>query len=125
MGQKSFFDADERLKSLSRLGDPLEPLKALIPWEPFRPLLKGVHEKERKSKAGRKPFDARLMFQVLVLQSLYNLADEQVEFQIRDRLSCMRFLGLGVEDTVPDATTVWNFRERLNALGLLKPLFEL
>ena len=108
MGQMSFFDADERLRSLSRMGDPLEPLKALIPWEPFRPLRKGVHEKKRKSNAGRKPFEALRMFQVVVLQSLYNLADEQVEFQIRDRLSFMRFLGLGVEDTVPDATTwVW------------------
>lgn len=125
MGQMSFFDIDERLKSLSRMRDTLEPLKALIPWEQFRPLLKGVHEKERKSNAGRKPFDALLMFKVLVLQSLYNLADEQVEFQIRDRFSFMRFLGLGVEDRVPDATRVWNFRARLDELGLMKPLFEL
>jgi len=124
MGQMSFFSADDRLKSLSRMGDPLEPLKELIPWEQFRPLLKRVHEKKRKSNAGRKPFDALLMFKVLVLQSLYNLADEQVEFQIRDRLSFMRFLGLKIEDTVPDATTVWNFRERLNELGLMKPLFN-
>lgn len=124
MGQMSFFDIDERLKSLSRMRDTLEPLKALIPWEQFRPLLKGVHEKERKSNAGRKPFDALLMFKVLVLQSLYNLADEQVEFQIRDRFSFMRFLGLGVEDRVPDATRVWNFRARLDELGLMKPLFN-
>jgi len=47
-----------------------------------------------------------MMFKILVLQTLYNLADEQVEYQIRDRLSFMRFLGLGLEDTVPDATTV-------------------
>lgn len=51
------------------------------------------------------------MFKVLVLQTLYNLADEQVEYQIRDRLSFMRFLGLGLEDTAPDATAVWLFRE--------------
>jgi IS5 family transposase len=120
----SFFDADERLKSLSRLGDPLEPLKALIPWEDFRPLLSKVREKERKSNAGRKPFDVVFMFKVLVLQSLYNLADEQLEFQIRDRLSFMRFLGLGVEDRVPDATTVWHFREDLKELNLMERLFH-
>ena len=75
MGQMSFFDADERFKSLSRMGDPLEPLNGLIPWERFRPLLGRVRDKERKSNAGRKPFDVVLMFKVLVLQSLYNLAD--------------------------------------------------
>jgi transposase, IS5 family len=74
--------------------------------------------------AGRKPFDAVLMFKVLVLQTLYNLSDEQVEYQIRDRISFMRFLGLGLEDPVPDATTVWLFREALAKAGLMKTLFE-
>jgi IS5 family transposase len=124
MAQMSFFDAHNRLESLSRMGDPLEPLKELIPWEAFRPLLACVHEKERKSNAGRKPIDGVLMFKTLVLQSLYNLADEQVEFQIRDRLSFMRFLGLGIEDRVPDATTVWRFRESLKELGLMERLFN-
>ena len=124
MGQMSFFDVDDRLKSLSRMGDPLEGLNALIRWERFRPLLERVREKARKSNAGRKPFDGVLMFKVLVLQSLYNLADAQLEFQIRDRLSFMRFLGLGVEDRVPDATTVWRFREDLQELGLMESLFH-
>ncbi len=105
MGQRSFFDIENRLQSLSKLGDPLEPL-VRIPWETFRPLLEPVHEKERKSNAGRKPFDVVLMFKILVLQTLYNLADAQVEYQIRDRLSFARLLGLGIEDEVPDATTV-------------------
>ena len=60
----------------------------------------------------------------MVRQTLYNLADEQVEYQIRDRLSFMRFLGLGLEDTVPDATTVWLFREALAKAGLVKTLFD-
>jgi IS5 family transposase len=124
MGQMSFFDADDRLKSLSRLGDPLEPLNELIPWADFRPLLSQVREKARKSAAGRKPFDVVFMFKVLVLQSLYNLGDEQLEFQIRDRLSFMRFLGLGVEDRVPDATTVWRFREDLKEQNLMERLFH-
>jgi len=53
------------------------------------------------------------MFRILVLQTLYNLADEQVEYRVCDRLSFARFLGLGIEGAVPDATTVWCFRERL------------
>jgi IS5 family transposase len=68
--------------------------------------------------------DVVLMFKVLVLQSLYNLADEAIEYRIRDRLSFMRFLGLEMCDNVPDGTRVWRFRERLEALELIKPRFD-
>src|SRR5271166_6552638 len=53
------------------------------------------------------------MFKTLVLQASYNLSDERTEYLIRDRLSFMRFLGLGLADTVPDANTIWTFREAL------------
>ena len=72
----------------------------------------------KKSSAGRKPFDAILMFRMLVLQALNNLSDEQVEYQVRDRLSFSRFLGLAIEDSIPDATTLWLFREKLAKAGL-------
>ena len=127
MGQLGFYDLDKRLKALSAKGDPLEALNALIPFESFRAEIEAVVRlapEARKSNAGRKPFDAVMMFKVLVLQTLYNLADEQVEYQIRDRLSFMRFLGLGLEDVVPDATTVWLFREALSKVNLVKALFE-
>ena len=78
----------------------------------------------KKSSAGRKPFDAILMFRMLVLQALNNLSDEQVEYQVRDRLSFSRFLGLGIEDSIPDATTLWLFREKLAKAGLIEKLFE-
>jgi len=80
--------------------------------------------KEHKSNAGRQPLDGVLMFKVLILQSLYNLSDKQVEYQIRDRLSFARFLGLGIEHEVPDATTVWRYRERLKELGLMESWFD-
>jgi transposase, IS5 family len=127
VGQLGFHDFAKRLEAISAKGDPLETLNGLIPFESFRAEIEAVVRlapEERKSKAGRKPFDAVMMFKVLVLQTLYNLADEQVEYQIRDRLSFMRFLGLGLEDTVPDATTVWLFREALAKAGLVKTLFE-
>jgi len=82
-----------------------------------------VHEKARKSNAARKPFDVVLMFKMLVLQTPYNLADEQVGYRICDRLSFARFLSLGIEDAVPDATTVWRFRERLQEQGLPETVF--
>jgi transposase len=127
VGQLGFYDLDKRLKAISAKGDPLEALNALIPFESFRAEIEAVVRlapEARKSNAGRKPFDAVMMFKVLVLQTLYNLADEQVEYQIRDRLSFMRFLGLGLEDVVPDATTVWLFREALTKANLVKALFE-
>jgi len=64
------------------------------------------------------------MFKILVLQSLYNLSDDAVEYQIRDRLSFMRFLGLGIGDRVPDAKTIWLFREQLGKAKLVKRLFR-
>jgi len=79
---------------------------------------------ERKSNAGRKPWDEIVMFKVIVLQQLYNLSDDQIEYQIRDRLSFMRFLDLGVEDPVPDAKTVWLYREKLAKAGMVKTLFD-
>jgi transposase, IS5 family len=63
------------------------------------------------------------MFKVLILQALYGLSDEQAEFQIRDRLSFMRFLGLGLADRVPDYSTIWRFREALVAAGGIEELF--
>ncbi len=47
------------------------------------------------------------MFKIIVIQTLYNLSDEQLEFQIKDRLSFMRFLNLSLTDNVPDARTIW------------------
>ncbi len=122
MSQPGFFDLDERLQKIGAK-DPLIGLKKLIDWEDFRPTLNIVRKKKRKSSAGRKPYDVVLMFKILVLQNLYNLSDEQTEYQIRDRLSFMRFLGLQPEDTVPDANTLWCFREDLTSLKLIKSLF--
>lgn len=61
---------------------------------------------------------------MLVLQALYNLSDEQIEYQVRDRLSFTRFLGLGFEDGIPDGMTLWLFREKLAQAGLIDKLFE-
>ena len=79
---------------------------------------------KRKSNAGCKPWDAIVMFKAIVLCALYNLSDDQVEYQMRDRLSFMRFLGLTLEDKVPDAKTVWLYREELSQAGLIDALFE-
>lgn len=127
MSQLDFFDADRRLSVLSVKGDPLLAISWLVPWEMFRSDIEAVvltADEARKSNAGRKPIDALVLFRMLVLQSLYNLLDEQIEYQVRDRLSFTRFLGLGIENRIPDGTTLWLFREKLAKAGLIDKLFE-
>jgi len=118
------FDIENRLNKLSKTGDPLLQLSEIIPWEEFRSTLETLREKERKSKAGRKPFDVILMFKILILQSLYNLSDDAMEYQINDRLSFMRFLKLTLGSKVPDAKTIWLFRNELTEAQLAKELFD-
>ena len=127
MGQFGFFDADRRLAAISAKGDPLEMIARVVLFDSFRAEIEATvltPADEKKSNAGRKPIDVLVMFRMLVLQSLYNLSDEQVEYQVRDRLSFTRFLRLGIEDRIPDGTTLWLFREALGKAGLIEKLFE-
>ena len=122
--QNSLFDLANRYASLSEAGDPLERLNAAIDWEIFRPILERIDIKERKSSAGRRPTCRTLMFKLLILQRLHNLSDERLQYQVSDRLSFMRFLGLELSGDVPDARTVWAFREALKEHQLVDALFE-
>ena len=127
MTQMGFFDVENRHAALDAKHDPLVKINAVVPWEAFRSRLENVWRKppdKRKSDAGRKPWDAIVMFKAILLCALYNLSDDQVEYQMRDRLSFVRFLGLALEDKVPDAKTVWLYREQLSQAGLIETLFE-
>ncbi|QDD96865.1 Transposase (plasmid) [Roseomonas mucosa] len=123
-GQPGFFDVDERYAALSAAGDPLERLWAVVDFEVFRPVLDAALARSDRSRGGRPPYDAVLMFRILVLQALYSLSDEQAEFQLRDRLSFMRFAGLGLHQAVPDAKTIWLYREQLKQAGAIEGLFR-
>jgi len=122
-GQAGFWDIDERYVRLSEAGDPLEKLNALVPWEVFRKPLAKALKRSNGAKGGRPPYDPVMMFRIMVLQALYGLSDDQAEFQIQDRLSFMRFLGLGLGDRVPDAKTIWLFREHLTQAKAIENLF--
>jgi transposase, IS5 family len=122
--QAGFFDVDERLERLSGLGDQLEAYAKAVDFELFRPELEAALAYADGGKGGRPPFDPIMMFKILVIQAQNNLSDERAEFLINDRLSFMRFLGLSLGDRVPDATTIWLFRERLVKAGAIKRLFD-
>lgn len=123
MKQTRFFDFAEHQKKLLATQDFLEQINRIVVWEAFRPVLDATLERSAREKGGRPPYDAVLMFRVLVLQALYNLSDEQTEYQILDRRSFMKFLGLAVQDKVPDARTIWLFRKQLIEAKAVEKLF--
>src|SRR6516162_6806630 len=122
-GQPDFLSQDERLQALSAAGDLLERLAAVVDFEGFGSDLMAALSRSDRAKGGRPPYDPVLMFKVLVLPTLYTLSDDQTEYQLKDRLSFMRFVGLALHDPVPDAKTVWLFREQLARAGAAEQLF--
>lgn len=120
------FDDHFVLEKLIKLNDPLVRLNQYIDWSIFENTLTKYFDKNKgdKSKGGRPSYSKILLFKSLVLQSLYNLSDEQLEYQILDRASFKRFLGLKKSDRVPDSRTFWTFREELIEQNIIQSLFE-
>jgi len=106
-----FFDDHFLLEKLTKLGDPLQKLSQCIDFAVFRPVLITAFLQDEVPKVGRPAFDRLMLFKALIIQSLYNLSDDQLEFQINDRASFKRFLVLKNSDKVPDSKTFWLFRE--------------
>ena len=105
--QPGFFDVSELLAALAIAGDSLKRLRIVVDFESFRPELEAALNHADRSRWGHLPYDAVVMFRILVLQTLYTLSDDQNEYQLRDWLSFMRFAGFGLDDPVPDAKTIW------------------
>lgn len=123
--QAGLFDHQDRMNKLKSLKDPLISIGQTIDFESFRPILESATLQEAQGKGGRPPFDRVMLFKALVLQKLYGLSDEQLEFQINDRLSFMRFLELQLSDKVPDQKTFWLFRDALTKTGIIDEVFVL
>jgi transposase, IS5 family len=120
---RGLFDEDTRKQELQNFGDPLIRLNEIIDWERFRPMLTKALYKEPKGPGGRPAFDYVMMFKVLILQQMYQLSDAQMQYQLLDRLSFMRFLGLDLADPIPDEKTIWLFREKVTQAGIIHSLF--
>jgi len=120
------FDDHFLMEKLTSLGDPLVKLNEFIDWNIFENPINEAFKNNDKdnSKGGRPPFNKLLMFKALIIQSLYNLSDDQLEYQIVDRTSFKRFLGLKKSDKVPDSKTFWAFREQLIEKEVIEGLFE-
>lgn len=124
-GKKRLFDEQFTIERLSAIGNPLENISNVVDFEEFRNTLESkLLNTEKKNNAGAKPYDVVMMFKIMILQRYYGLGDKQVEFQIIDRLSFKKFLGLESGDKVPDEKTVWAFRENLTKSGAVELLFS-
>jgi len=123
MEQKTFFGENDKLQRLSKMGDPLERLNKHVNWAMFSDELKELLYKESNGLGGRPAYDYLLMFKITILQHIYNISDDQTEYQINDRLSFQRFLGLSIDSTIPDAKTIWLFKEKLSQSANGKSLF--
>lgn len=122
---RSLFEYEDKMKKISQIGDPLEKLDAIIPWNNvFAGAIAQLNKTDAKGPGGRPAYDYVLMLKVLIIQRVYNLSDEQTEYQINDRLSFQRFLGLDISSQIPDYSTIWKFRERLVESNAVNDIFN-
>ena len=98
----------------------LERLNGLMKWYRFEKVLGHL----RDDGPGRPGYPVLLLFKALLLQALYGLSDRELEDALNDRFSFRRFVGLSLEEAVPDHTVLNRFRNRLVEEGLLQKLFD-
>ncbi|HKX55099.1 MAG TPA: IS5 family transposase [Xanthomonadales bacterium] len=115
----SLFAGEERHRKLDKLGDPLVLLDKHIDFAAIASAVDARLKLSERGRGGRPPYPTVLMIKLLLLQQLYNLSDEALEFQALDRASFQRFLGLQSSSRIPDAKTVWVWRERLKQQDLI------
>lgn len=100
------FALKEKYAKVKKLRSRLENMDKIIDWNKFLGLFP-----EKESTVGRPNYDRILLIKILFLQGWYGLSDEELEFQINDRLSFQQFLGF--PNFIPDYSTIWRFREEL------------
>lgn len=113
MIKESLFAAEERETKLNKLGDILQIQEVHVNFTVLAAAIDAAAPRPSRERGGRPPFPTEIMVRKLLLQQLYNLSDEQLEFQLLDRLSFQRFSGLRHSSQIPDRTTFWTFREQL------------
>lgn len=120
----SLFAAKEREQKLDRKGDLLSKLEKHVSFSALAAEIDRIAPRPESKQGGRPPYPTELMVRILVVQHLYNLSDEALEYQLLDRLSFQRFCGLRYSSSIPDANTLWVFRERIRVAGGADALFN-
>lgn len=124
MLKPSLFAALERQEKLDEIGDPLARLSRHVDFAAIAAVVDEAIVRSDRSLGGRPPWPTELMIRLLILQQMFNLSDDQLEYQVLDRMSFQRFLRLKESGRIPDAKTMWAFRARLIQSGLGQNLFD-
>ena len=120
----SLFAEHEREDRRSKIGDPLVGLTKHVDFDALAASVDAAAPRPSRAKGGRPPYPTVLMTKILVLQQLYNLADDALEYQLLDRRSFLQFLDLTESSSIPDSKTIWLFRDRLAQAGVGHQIFE-
>jgi IS5 family transposase len=123
MIKESLFASEEREAKLDQLGDVLQVLDRHVNFSALAAEIDRAAPRPERRRGGRPSFPTEVMVRALFIQQLYGLSDEQLEFQLLDRLSFQRFVGLRRSSRIPDRTTFWTFRERLQGAGAAETIF--
>ena len=107
------FAFDHHRKKIDSLGDPLAEIESYIDFVALATEVDRIAPRPVSAQGGRPPYPTETMVRILVLKRLYNLSDEQMEYQLLDRMSYKRFCGLANATNIPDRTTVWTFENRI------------
>jgi IS5 family transposase len=110
--------ADALVQQRAGQNERLGRIKALIDWAPVDRLLKPL-----RSDVGAPGYPVGVLMRALLLQQWYALSDPELEEALADRLSFRRFVGLALDEAVPDHSTLWRFREALGRMGLADQVF--
>ena len=117
------FADEHHRKKIDTLGDPLAEIESYIDFVALAAEVDRIAPRPVSAQGGRPPYPTETMVRILVLKRLYNLSDEQMEYQLLDRMSYKRFCGLANATNIPDRTTVWTFENRIGEAGA-KALFD-
>ena len=124
MMKPNLFAAQEREAKLTKLGDALQVLERHVDLAAMAAAVDKAAPRPSRESGGRPPFPTDVMVRILLIQQLFSLSDEQMEYQLLDRLSFQRFAGLHDSCQIPDRTTIWTFKERLIKAGASETVFD-
>jgi transposase len=112
-----FADAARKQK-IETLGDPLQVIARHIDFDHLTQVIDELLPRGDATRGGRPPYPTAVMVRILILKYLYNLSDEQMEYQLLDRMSYQRFCLLTDSANVPDRNTLWHYQQRLGVDGV-------
>jgi IS5 family transposase len=120
------FSRSRREEKLTQFTGVLDRLDELVDWHGLAQAVNAATGREAaRPQGGRPPYPTAVLLKIVVLQQLYgNLSDEQMEYALLDRLSWQHFIGMADARDLPDARTIWTFKNQIASGGGAEALFH-